>query len=214
MSRDEKSGKLLENSVDNMTPILQKLISQFQFLPGIGEKTAQRFSYYIFSRQKEAARQFASTLIEALDNIVHCSQCRNLSETPVCHLCTEPDRDNSLLCIVEHPSNIQILETTQSYKGRYFVLHGALSPIDGITPYDLGLNQLSEYIKESDIQEIIVATSSKVEGEATAYYIYDQFKDTVKVSRLASGMPMGGTLDYIDGQTLKRALRGRSLIDD
>ena len=197
-----------------MTPLLQKLIMEFQFLPGIGEKTAQRFAHYIFSRQTDHARDFANTLLEALDKIKHCEQCRNLSETQICNLCSDTRRDETSICIVEHPSNVQMLESTHSYQGLYFVLHGALSPIDGITPTDLGLHHLDTILATKPIEEIIVATSSKVEGEATAYYIFDQFKDKVKVSRLASGMPIGGTLDYIDGQTLQRALRGRSLIQD
>ena len=157
-----------------MTPLLQKLIMEFQFLPGIGEKTAQRFAHYIFSRQTDHARDFANTLLEALDKIKHCEQCRNLSETQICNLCSDTRRDETSICIVEHPSNVQMLESTQSYQGLYFVLHGALSPIDGITPTDLGLHHLDTILATKPIEEIIVATSSKVEGEATAYYIFDQ----------------------------------------
>ena len=117
-----------------MSPLLQKLIHEFQFLPGIGEKTAQRFVHYIFSRKQANATQFANTLLHAIENIKHCEKCQNLSETDICRICESSNRDESLLCIVEHPSNVMVMEATQSYRGRYFVLHGALSPIDGIGP--------------------------------------------------------------------------------
>ena len=193
-----------------MTPKLQKLIHEFQFLPGIGEKTAQRFVHYIFSRQQDRARQFASTLLDALDHIQHCSICRNLSEEDICSLCSGSERDTTTLCVVEHPSNVHIIESTGTYHGRYFVLHGALSPIDGVGPKDIGIDLLANVIQEHHVQELIIATSSKIEGEATAYYLHEQFQQHLKTTRLAYGMPIGGSLDYIDGQTLARALHNRS----
>lgn len=197
-----------------MSPLLQKLIHEFQFLPGIGEKTAQRFVHHIFSRKQADAKRFADTLLYALDNIKHCHICQDLSESDICKLCASSERDSLLLCIVEHPSNVMIMEATQSYKGKYFVLHGALSPIDGIGPSDIGLDKLSDLILNNNVEEIIIATSSKIEGEATAYYIHDTFKQYVKTTRLAYGIPIGGSLDYLDGQTLARALIGRQSIQD
>jgi recombination protein RecR len=196
-----------------MTPLLKKLIHEFQFLPGIGEKTAQRFVHYIFSRQHSRARQFATTLLATLDQIQHCHICRNLSETDICSLCNETGRDSQLLCVVEHPSNVHIIEATGTYQGRYFVLHGALSPIDGIGPRDIGIYQLAKVIQQHNTQELIIATSSKIEGEATAYYLHEQFQNILQTTRLAYGMPIGGTLDYIDGQTLARALHNRSSME-
>ena len=197
-----------------MTPILQKLIHDFQFLPGIGEKTAQRFVHYIFGREQRAAEQFAKTLLTAIENIRHCQQCQNLSEGELCSICTDENRNDDVLCVVEHPSNVMLLEATRAFKGRYFVLHGALSPIDGINPSDLNIGKLLELIHEKDIKEVIVATSSKIEGEATAYYLHDQLKDLVLTTRLAYGIPLGGSLDFVDGPTLSKALIGRQTLSD
>lgn len=197
-----------------MTPILQKLIHEFQFLPGIGEKTAQRFVHYIFSRYQDRAKSFAETLLRAIETVQHCEQCQNLSELNLCDLCQSSSRDQSLLCVVEHPSNVMMMESTHSFKGLYFVLHGALSPIDGIGPYDLNIDKLDKLIKEKGVKEIIVATSSKIEGEATAYYLYDNFKENILVTRLAYGIPIGGSLDFVDGQTLSRAMSGRQALSE
>ena len=146
-----------------MSKTLQNLIDNFQFLPGIGEKTAQRLTYYIFSNKQNKAQQFTDALQEALNNVRHCSQCRNLSEAELCDICTCPSRDLNMICIVEHPSNVTQIEQTQSYKGLYFVLHGALSPIDGITPEDLELPKLKSLIQDKRIKELIIATSTKIE---------------------------------------------------
>jgi|AntRauTorckE5430_2_1112549.scaffolds.fasta_scaffold00038_44 recombination protein RecR len=197
-----------------MSPLLKKLVHEFQFLPGIGEKTAQRFVHFIFSRHHEKAFQFANTLLECLQQIKHCQQCQNLSENKLCDICANTNRDSQILCVVEHPSNILIMEAAQAFKGRYFVLHGALSPIDGIGPKDLHIHKLIQLIETQDIKEIIVATSSKIEGEATAFYLYDQLKDMVLVSRLGYGIPIGGSLDYLDGQTLFRAMSNRQALSD
>lgn len=195
------------------SPILKKLINKFQFLPGIGEKTAQRFVHHIFSRYRRQAADLAATLLEAIEQVQHCETCRHLSETPICNICSNPDRDPQVICVVEHPANIDLIEST-SFNGTYFVLHGALSPIDGISPHDLGLHNLMKRIEKGTIQEILVATSSKIEGEATAYYIHDQFSQHAKVTRLAYGIPLGGSLDYIDGQTLSRAIDCRQEMTD
>mgnify|MGYP001256125733 CR=1 FL=1 len=195
------------------SPILKKLINQFQFLPGIGEKTAQRFVHHIFSRYRKQAADLAATLIDALEKVDHCEICHHLSEEPICHICSSPSRDRQVICVVEHPANIDLIEST-SFKGTYFVLHGALSPIDGITPHDLGLPKLLQRIKNDEVLEILIATSSKIEGEATAYYIHDQFSQLTKVTRLAYGIPIGGSLDYIDGQTLSRAIDCRQEMTD
>ncbi|MCP8351936.1 recombination mediator RecR [Candidatus Synchoanobacter obligatus] len=198
-----------------MTPLLQKLIHSFQFLPGIGEKTAQRFVHHIFGHQKHLAQGFAETLLEAIEKIKHCQRCQNLSEDDLCQICASSERDESILCIVEHPSNVSIFESTQSYDGKYFVLHGVLSPINGVGPQDLGIGKLDILLKQHPIKEVLIATSSKVEGEATAYYLYEYLNDKVaKITRPAHGLPIGGSLDYIDGQTLTRALRGRQEMVD
>lgn len=197
-----------------MTPVLKQLVHSFQFLPGIGEKTAQRFVHYIFSRHQAKAKALATILLEAIETVEHCTQCQNLSETTICELCSSHKRDQDVLCVVEHPSNVLLLESTHAFNGLYFVLHGTLSPIDGITPQDLQIDKLAHLIATKPIKEIIIATSSKIDGEATAYYLHDQFKGMVSVTRLAYGIPIGGSLDYLDGPTLSRAMSGRQRLDN
>ncbi|MDC3180811.1 recombination mediator RecR [Gammaproteobacteria bacterium] len=197
-----------------MSKKIEQLIKHFQFLPGIGEKTAQRLTYYIFSHGADQARAFAQSMTEALDSIQYCRVCRNLTEQHTCDICNSEHRDKSKICIVEHPSNILQIEQTHSYNGLYFVLHGALSPIDGITPEHLKVSQLLRTINSEGVEEMIIATSTKIEGEATAYYLSEQFKDKVNVTRLAHGLPIGGTLDYIDSQTLLRAFHARHTLEN
>jgi recombination protein RecR len=197
-----------------MSKKIDQLIECFQFLPGIGEKTAQRLTYYIFSHGKKHAKKFAEVMIDALQHIQYCSTCRNLTEHHTCEICASDSRDRSKICIVEHPSNVLQIEQTHSYNGLYFVLHGALSPIDGISPEHLQIPNLLKIIQDIGIEEMIIATSTRIEGEATAYYIADQFSDTVKVTRLAHGLPIGGALDFIDSQTLLRAFHARHTFEN
>ncbi len=197
-----------------MSKLLAQVIHDIQFLPGIGEKTAQRLIHHIFSRDKQKAHIFANSLLEALEHIKYCRICRNLSEDDVCHICTSQSRDTKSICVVEHPSNVDLIEQTQTFQGLYFVLHGALSPIDGISPEKLGIQALDNMVQTFEAQELIVATSTRIEGEATAYYLSDQFSHKIKVTRLAHGMPLGGSLDFIDSQTLARALNTRHTLDD
>ncbi|UTC24819.1 recombination mediator RecR [Candidatus Comchoanobacter bicostacola] len=197
-----------------MSTILKQLVHDFQFLPGVGEKTAQRFAHHIFSKDRTKAYDFVQTLTQALDQVKYCKTCRNLSENDQCDICTSPSRDKSTICIVESPSNIDIIEQSKAYNGLYFVLHGVLSPIEGITAEKIGIPMLAEIISQYEIHEMIIATSTRIEGEATAYYLADQFSDRIKVTRPAHGLPSGGLLDYIDPQTMARALSGRKFIDD
>ncbi len=154
-------------------------------------------------------------LEDAVENIVECKQCRNISDEEVCGLCRNPRRDSDVLCVVETPADVLAIEHSGGYSGRYFVLHGHLSPIDGIGPIELGLDQLIERVRDEQVREVIVATSTTVEGEATAVYIADQFTaSSVVVSRIAHGVPVGGDLEYVDNSTIVHALRGRKPIED
>ena len=196
-----------------MSEVLNKLIHEFQFLPGVGEKTAQRFVHHIFGRDQIKARKFGNTLLNALDTIQRCTQCQNLTDVPLCSLCTDHTRDRQAVCIVEHPANVHTIESTQTFKGLYFVLHGVISPIDGVGPQDLGISILANIITKHQIKEIIIATSTRIEGEATAYYLYDQFSQKTHITRIAHGIPIGDSLEYTNSQTLSRALLDRKPIE-
>lgn len=180
-------------------------------MPGIGKKSAQRISYYLLSREREQARHLANIITQAMDKVGHCQQCRTFTEEPVCHICSNPKRDQSLLCVVENPADRDAIEAT-SYRGLYFILMGHLSPIKGINPKDLGLDDLfHQLLKERPIKEVIIATNTTIEGEATAHYIHDVVKAYQKVvSRIAHGIPMGGELEYADPNTIAYAIDGRS----
>jgi len=152
-------------------PLLQQLIDALRCLPGVGNKSAQRMAFYILQHDREGAKLLAETLLESVERIGECSQCRNLTETDICNLCINPKRDDSLVCVVESPANVVALEQATGYQGRYFVLHGHLSPLDGIGPEDLGLEKLADIIQSGSLKELIIATNPTVEGEATSYYI-------------------------------------------
>ena len=191
------------------TGLLSALIDALRCMPGIGRKSAQRIAYHLLQRDRERARHLAAVLQEAMDKIGHCRRCRTFSETELCALCTSSKRDQSLLCIVESPADVQAVEEA-GYRGLYFVLMGHLSPLDGIGPGDLGLDQLDALLAEPGRQEIILATNSTVEGEATAHYISEMVRrHGLRVTRIAHGVPMGGELEYVDSTTLARALAGR-----
>jgi recombination protein RecR len=192
-------------------PLLQQLITGLRCLPGVGVKSAQRMAYHLLERDREGGRQLARILVEAMEQIGHCRQCRTLSEHELCQLCANPQRDQSLLCIVETPADQAMIEQAIDYRGGYFVLGGHLSPLDGIGPKEIGLDLLSERFAAGGVNEIILATNPTVEGEATAQYIHDMAKQHgIKSTRIAQGVPMGGELEYVDGATLAHAFRGRS----
>ena len=198
----------------NEETLLAQLIQSFKILPGIGEKSAQRMAFYLLEKNREGGNNLAKLISTSMEQIRNCSICRNLTEEVVCEICSNEKRDKNLLCVVENPTDVIAIESSGSFKGKYFVLMGRLSPIDGVTPENLGIPILIERINNSDLKEIIIATSPTVEGDATSFYINDQIKDeTILVSRIAYGVPMGGELEYVDNTTLSRAIQGRRKLD-
>lgn len=190
--------------------LLEELFQALRCLPGVGPKSAQRMAFHILDRDREGAKGLAQTLLEALEKIGHCERCGTLSEERICRLCASENRDPSLLCIVESPADVHAVESAGAYTGRYFVLMGRLSPLDGIGPEELELDRLEKRLEEGEVKEIIIATSSTVEGEATAHYLGEMARERgVKASRIAHGVPLGGELEYIDRTTLAHALTGR-----
>ena len=198
----------------NENSLLAQLIESFKILPGIGEKSAQRMAFYLLEKNREGGAELAKLISSSIEQIRNCASCRTLTEEKVCDICSSEKREKSLLCVVENPTDIIAIESSGSFKGKYFVLMGRLSPIDGITPEDLGIPMLIDRIRESEVKEIIIATSPTVEGDATSFYIRDQIKDaSIIVSRIAYGVPMGGELEYVDNTTLSRAIQGRRKLD-
>ncbi len=192
-------------------PLLDQLIAALRCLPGVGAKSAQRMSYYLLERDREGGRHLAKVLDDAMQRIGHCKRCRTLTESEVCQLCENPQRDAALLCVVETPADLGIIEQAIDYRGRYFVLGGHLSPLDGIGPGEIGLDLLDQRLAEGEVMELILATNATVEGEATAQFIHDMAQArNIKTTRIAQGVPMGGELEYVDGATLVHAFRGRS----
>ncbi|MGY8814009.1 MAG: recombination mediator RecR [Gammaproteobacteria bacterium] len=188
---------------------LEQLIGALCCLPGIGKKSAQRISYHLLLRNREGAKKLASALELAMDEIGHCKRCRNFTELEYCSVCASEKRDKTILCVVETPADVFAVEDA-GYRGVYFVLMGHLSPLDGIGPDDLGLSLLSSILDEGVVKEVIMATNSTVEGEATSYFIGEIVRNkNIKISRLAHGVPVGGELEYIDSGTLSEALSGR-----
>ena len=198
----------------NENSLLAQLIESFKILPGIGEKSAQRMAFYLLEKNREGGAKLAKLITSSMEQIRNCASCRTLTEEKVCDICSSEKREKSLLCVVENPTDIIAIESSGSFKGKYFVLMGRLSPIDGITPEDLGIPMLIDRIRETEVKEIIIATSPTVEGDATSFYIRDQIKDaSIIVSRIAYGVPMGGELEYVDNTTLSRAIQGRRKLD-
>ena len=192
------------------SPYIDQLIRRLRVMPGVGPKSAQRMALYFLQRNREGALALARALQDAAEHVAFCQTCRTLTEEVQCSLCKSPRRDASLLCVVESPADIIALEQASSFSGQYFVLHGHLSPIDGIGPKELGMVELFERMKNG-VKEVILATNATMEGEATAYYIAEKAKSQgVRVSRIAHGVPMGGELEYIDGGTLAHALASRT----
>ncbi|MES9877225.1 MAG: recombination mediator RecR [Candidatus Sedimenticola sp. PURPLELP] len=191
-------------------PLLDQLMEALRCLPGVGPKSAQRMAFYLLERDRDGGRHLAGVLAEAMDNIGHCKRCRTFSETEICNLCTNPRRDDSQLCVVETPAEVVAIEQATDYRGRYFVLGGHLSPLDGIGPREIGLDRLSEVMAERMVKELILATNPTVEGEATAHYIGEMARERdIRVTRIAHGVPLGGDLEYVDGGTLSHAFSGR-----
>lgn len=194
----------------NIAP-LAKLAEQFERLPGIGSKTAQRLAYYVLKMPKERAMEFSQAIMAAHDNIHYCSECCNLTDKAKCTICENTKRDPSTICVVEDPRDVMAMERTQEYNGVYHVLHGAMSPLSGIGPDQLTIKELLKRIQGTEITEVIMATNPTVEGETTSMYISKLLKPLgIKVTRLAYGIPVGGDLEYADEVTLLRALEGRS----
>lgn len=192
--------------------LIDKLVNALRCLPGVGPKSAQRMAFYLLDHQKgrTCGITLANTLEQAIQRVGHCQLCRTLSETELCDICNNPRRNSALLCIVETPADIIAIEHTNIYSGRYFVLMGHLSPIDGIGPNELGIDKLSALLESSMLSEVIIATNPTVEGEATAHYLHNLIKTkNIKCSRLAYGIPLGGELEYVDSNTLARSLNGR-----
>lgn len=190
-------------------PPMARLITELSRLPGIGPKTAQRLAFYLLGQDKQDVQRLADSLIEAKEKMSFCTICGHLTDVDPCSICTDSSRNTSIICVVEEPSDVIALEKTREYKGRYHVLHGAISPLDGIGPEDLRIRELLARIN-NDIKEIILATDPNIEGETTALYLTKLLRPlNLKITRLARGIPVGGDLEYADEVTLIRALEGR-----
>jgi recombination protein RecR len=191
---------------------VNRLITELNRLPGIGQRTAQRLAFHILRLSKEDALAIADAIREVKDTVTECEVCFNLAVGPLCRICEDPRRDGALICVVEEPSDVIPIERTHEFSGRYHILGGALSPIDGVDPDDLHIEELFRRVDAGEIREVVVATNSTTTGEATALYLADTLRDRapeVAVTRLATGLPVGGDLEYADEVTLGRALRGR-----
>jgi|TARA_B110000977_G_scaffold165408_1_gene212556 recombination protein RecR len=193
--------------------VIDQLIDALRVLPGVGNKSAQRMALHLLERDRSGATRLAESLVEAVEKVGRCGQCRTLTEHEVCAICRNERRLSDQICVVENPADLYAIEQAGSFRGKYFVLLGHLSPIDGIGPEQLGIDQLVERLKTGDVSELILATNLTVEGEATAHFIADKAKALgVEVSRIAYGVPMGGELEYVDGGTLNMALESRKLL--
>ena len=189
--------------------LLNDLIQALTILPGVGKKSAQRMALYLLDKNKQGAKIMASTLLEAVEDISRCKRCRMLTSNDFCRVCSDLSRDDKSICVVESPSDVLAIESKGGYKGKYFVLLGRLSPIEGVGPEDLGIEELLVIIESEGIEELILATSSTVEGDATGMYIKDHIPD-IKVSRISYGIPIGGELEYVDSNTIAQAIQGRT----
>lgn len=187
-----------------------RLVDEFSRLPGIGPKTASRLTYYLLRAPREQVQSLGETISQLRDRITFCSRCFNITEADPCPICTDERRDQHVICVVEEPLDVLAIERTSEYHGLYHILHGAISPVEGVGPDDLRIRELVERIKVSDISEVILATNTSLEGEATAMYVQRQLLLLgVRVTRLARGLPVGGDLEYADAITVARALEGR-----
>lgn len=191
---------------------IEKLIEEFAKLPSIGKKTAQRLALYVLNLPEDEVREFAGALVNARGTVRYCSVCGNFTDSETCSICSNPNRDNSIICVVEQPKDIMIIERVKEYNGGYHVLHGNISPMQGRGPQDIRIRELVSRMKE-EVKEVIIATNPNIEGEATAMYISKILRPLeVKVTRIAAGIPVGGDLEYADEVTLSKALQGRTEI--
>jgi recombination protein RecR len=189
---------------------LDRLVQALRVLPGVGPRSAQRMAYHLLQHDRPGAEQLAGALADALASVRRCTKCNNFTEDEVCALCRSPRRDASLLCVVETPADLAMVEQTLSFSGMYFVLMGRLSPLDGVGPRDIGLDRLLARASEGEVQEVILATNFTNEGEATAHYIAEMLRArSIRVSRIARGVPLGGELEYVDTGTISQALLDR-----
>lgn len=196
-------------------PVIDELIDALRILPGVGQKTAQRMALELLERKRSGGLRLSKALDTAMHDIQRCVRCRNFTETEICAICDDSRRDDGLLCIVESASDLLAIEQSHQFKGRYFVLGGSLSPIDGRGPDQIGIPQLVERIREAGISEVIIATNPTVEGEATAHYICEVINDgSLLITRLAHGLPLGGELGFVDGGTLGYAFSGRKPVNE
>ncbi|MGD8843509.1 MAG: recombination mediator RecR [Gammaproteobacteria bacterium] len=192
------------------SPLIRQLMDALRCLPGVGHKTAQRMAYHLLERDREGGHALAQALERAMSGVGRCRDCRTLCESERCALCASAARDPTLLCVVESPVDVDVIEQATEFRGRYFVLMGHLSPLDGIGPEQLGLDQLAQRLGQGELQEVILATNPTAEGEATAQYISDlAHEHGVRTTRIAHGVPIGGELEYIDSGTLSHAFSGR-----
>ena len=193
-----------------ISPLIDRLIEAFQVLPGVGPKGAQRMVLHLLQHNREGGTQLAEALGESMRSVGQCGECRTLCETPLCSSCADTRRGDDQLCVVESPADILAIEQAGGFRGRYFVLHGHLSPLDGIGPEELGMELLARRVRALQPEEVILATNPTVEGEATAHYVGAMLADDVaRITRIAHGVPLGGELEYIDGGTIVHALQGR-----
>lgn len=197
----------------NSPPALQSLIEALRCLPGVGPRSAQRMAFHLMQRDRPGAERLAVTMSAALERVRHCERCNNFSEEPVCTLCLSPRRNAHLLCVLETPGDLLMMEQAQCYNGMYFVLMGALSPLDGIGPKDIHLERLLKRAADGVVQEVMLATNFTVEGEATAHYAGELLRAKgVKVTRIARGLPVGGELEHVDSGTLAQAVLERRVV--
>ncbi len=195
------------------SPLIEQLITALRCLPGVGPKSAQRMAYQLLQRDRASGLNLAKALENAIQHVGHCQQCRTLSETAMCGLCANPARDPNLLCVVETPTDIVAIEQAGSYRGQYFVLMGRLSPLDGIGPAELGMDLFTARLNTQPPHEVVLATNPTVEGEATAHYIAELVKQRgIRATRIAHGVPVGGELEFVDGNTIARAMSGRLVV--
>ena len=195
------------------SPSIEKLIESFEKLPSIGHKTAQRLAFYMLDQSKEEIKEFTDSIINAKNNLKFCSKCFNISDTDPCNICSNPKRDESVICVVEDVKDVIAMERTHEFNGLYHVLHGSISPMNGIGPEDIKIKELLARLMDGTVKEIILATNPRVEGEATSIYISKLVKPLgIKVTRIARGIPIGGDLEYTDEVTLAKALEGRNEI--
>lgn len=196
--------------MSDIAPPVAALIEEFSKLPGVGVKTAQRLTFFILRSPSDQARRLAEAIMRVKESIVYCSRCFNITEVDPCIICSNPNRDQEMICVVEEPLDVLALEKTGVYKGLYHVLHGALSPVEGIGPKDLRIDELLKRVREGNVREVILATNPNFEGEYTANYIQKELKPfNVHITGLARGLPIGGDLEYADEGTLSRAIEGR-----